>query len=84
MEECCGKSFCTLKICCCDWFNKQTNWPIAKQDKVKQECQTENEGMRKGRIRGLACQVENELDTQNGIEVKAMSLGAAHRLIEMG
>ena len=40
--------------------------------------------MRKGGVRGVTSQMENELDTQNGIEVEAMSLGVAHRLIEMG
>lgn len=40
--------------------------------------------MTKGRVRGVASQVENESDTQNVIEVNAMSLGAALRLIEMG
>ena len=39
--------------------------------------------MRKGRVRRGASQPENELETQNGIEVKAMSLRATHRLIEM-
>ena len=24
----------------CDWFNKEADWPIAKQDKVRQENQT--------------------------------------------
>lgn len=33
--------------------------------------------------RGVARQTENELNTQNGIEVKAMSPRVAHRLIEM-
>ena len=40
--------------------------------------------MRKGRVRGVTSQTEDELDTQNVTEGKAMSLGAAHRLIEMG
>ena len=56
----------SLYIYHCDWFNKQANWPIAEQDKVKQESQT-----------------ENKLDIQNGIEVKATSLGAAQRLLVM-
>lgn len=39
---------------------------------------------RKGGIGGVASQMLNELDTQNGIEVKAMSLGTVPGLIEMG
>lgn len=40
--------------------------------------------MRKGRVRGVMSQKENESDTQNQTEVKATNLRAAHRLIEMG
>lgn len=40
-------------ICHYDWFNKQAEWPIAEQDKVRQDSQTENDGMRKGRVREL-------------------------------
>ena len=24
-----------VNICCCDWFNKEADWPIAGQDKVR-------------------------------------------------
>ena len=43
-----------VNICCYDWFNKQTDWPVDEQDKVRQEGQTENDGMRKGEVRGVA------------------------------
>lgn len=25
----------SVKICCHDWLNKETEWPIAEQDKVR-------------------------------------------------
>lgn len=31
----------------CDWFNKQADHPIAEQDKVRQESQTENDRKKK-------------------------------------
>ena len=73
-----------MNICCYGWFNKQADWPIGEQDKVKWERQTGDDGMKKGRVRGVASQAENELDIQNGIEVKVTSLRASHRLTEMG
>ena len=29
-----------VQICHCDWFNKEADWPIGKQDKVRQKSQT--------------------------------------------
>ena len=71
-------------ICHYDWFNKHVDWPIAEQDKHRQESQTDNDGMRKGGVSRIARQTKNESDTQNGIEVKAIRFGAAQRLTEMG
>lgn len=68
-----------VNICCYDRFNKQADWSIAEQDKVRWESQTENNRMRKGEVRGVTSQTQNNLDTQNGIEVKVTSLGAAQR-----
>ena len=73
-----------VHTCHCNWFKKQADWFIAKQDKVKRESQTENGGIRKGGDRGVSGQTEKDSDTQNRIEVKAPSLSATHRLIEMG
>lgn len=37
-------------LCCCDWFNKEADWPIVEQDKVRWEGQTENAWRKKGRV----------------------------------
>lgn len=42
-----------MNICHCDWFNKETDWPIAGQDKVRRENQTKDTG-KKGRV--MNCQ----------------------------
>ena len=39
----------------CDWFNKEADWPIAEQDKVRQENQIEY--AEKGGVRGDASQL---------------------------
>lgn len=39
-----------MKICHCDWLNKQVDWQIVEQDKVRWESKTENDGMRQGGI----------------------------------
>ena len=26
-----------VNICCCDWFNKEADWPIVRQDKARQK-----------------------------------------------
>ena len=52
----------TVKICHCDWLNKETDWPIAEQNKVRQESQTENDGKKRGRVRGIARQTEPKQD----------------------
>lgn len=62
-----------------DWFKKQTDWPIAEQDKVGWESQIENDRMRKGRVRRVARQMENEKGIQNGIKVITMIPGTARR-----
>ena len=36
-----------------DWFNKEVDWPIAGQDKVRHENQTKDTG-KKDRVRGVA------------------------------
>lgn len=72
-----------MKICHCDWSNKEDDRPIVKQDKVRQESQIENDGMRKGNVRGVTNQKESKSDIQDGTEVKVTSLRVAHRLIEM-
>lgn len=36
-ESRCGNE---KKLCHCDWLNKEDNWPIARQGKVRQENQT--------------------------------------------
>lgn len=40
----------TLKICHCDWLNKEADWPIAELNKVKRESQTENTGKEKSGV----------------------------------
>ena len=39
----------------CDWFNKKADWPIAGQDKIRQESQTENDEVKEGPIQ-RSCQ----------------------------
>lgn len=73
-----------MNICCYDWLNKQDDRAIAEQDKIKQESQIKNDGMRKDRVRGVASQMEKKPDIQKGIKEKALSLLEAHRLINMG
>lgn len=42
-----------MKICPCDWFNKDADWPLAEQDKVRWESETENVGRLKGGVWSL-------------------------------
>ena len=51
-----------MKICCCGWFNKEADWPIAEQDKVRQESQIENARKEKGRVRSLQPDIEGTGD----------------------
>lgn len=51
-------------MCHCDRSNKQAEWPIVEHDKVRHKRQTENYEMRKGRVRGVPRQTENESNTQ--------------------
>lgn len=60
-----------VNICWYDWFNKQADRPIAEQDKVWWESQTQTDRIMKGRIKGVASHMDNKLDIQNWIEVKA-------------
>lgn len=46
--------FTPVKICRCDGFSKEAGWSKPEQDKVRQEGQTENDGKKKGRVRGAA------------------------------
>lgn len=39
-----------VNVCHCEWFNKQADWPIAEQNKVRQRNQTENAGNKKDRV----------------------------------
>ena len=59
-----------MSICCCNWFNKQADRPIAEQDNVRQESQIKNDRMRNEGARGVTSKMYNELNTQNRIEVK--------------
>lgn len=65
----------SVNKCPYDWFNKQADWPVAEQDKVRWESQTETDGKRKGGVRGIANQTQNKSVTQNEPEVKDTSLG---------
>ena len=31
-----------VNVCCCDWFNKEADWPIIEQDNVRWDSQAEN------------------------------------------
>lgn len=37
-----------MKICCYDWFNKELDWPIVGQNKIRWESQIENAGKKGG------------------------------------
>ena len=37
-----------VHLCHCDWFNKEADWPIARQDRVRQENQTRDAGKKYG------------------------------------
>lgn len=50
-----------------DWVNKQTYCLIAKQDKVRQKSQPENDEMRKGRVRGETSVAEEGGCVQNEV-----------------
>ena len=52
-----------MKICRCNWFSEQADWPIAEQNTVRWESKRKNDGMRKGGVRGVANQMENESDS---------------------
>lgn len=59
----------SVNVCPCDWLNEQADWPpkwLPDEDKVRQERQTENDGIKKGRVRGVTSRMENGLDTQKG------------------
>ena len=38
-----------MTTCHCDCFNKEADWPVVEQDKVRQKSQPENSG-KKGRF----------------------------------
>ena len=57
--SCCGIiPLHTAKICHCDWFNKEADWPIAEQDKVRPENQTKT---KKGRVKELPVRQEEKM-----------------------
>ena len=37
------------------WSNKNADWPVAEQDRNRQESQPENEGKKKGGVGRVAC-----------------------------
>lgn len=43
-------------MCHCDWVNKETDLPIARQDKFEWENQAKDTGKKKGRIIGVTSQ----------------------------
>ena len=49
-------------ICGCDWFNKEWDWPIAEQDKVRWKSQTENAGRKKGVVGGVTSRYREKQD----------------------
>lgn len=52
-----------MKICHCNWFNKEADGPIAEQDKYRQQSQIENDG-REGGVWGVARRCREEQDGQ--------------------
>ena len=50
-----------VNICRCDWFKKESEWPIDGQDKVR-SIDKQNTGKKKGRIRGVARKKQRKLD----------------------
>lgn len=38
-------------MCQWDWFNKEANWPIIEQDKIRRKSQTKKTGKKKNRYR---------------------------------
>lgn len=42
-----------VKICCCDWFNKDADWPVAGQNKVRWENQTKDTRKKRGGVTGV-------------------------------
>ena len=72
-----------MKICHCDWFNKEADWSIDEEGKVRQKSQTENDGKKKGGVREKVTRRFRGSKTywRTG---KAMSHIAIYRLVEMG
>ena len=57
-----------VTVCCYDWFNKEVDWPIAEQDKVQWESQTENAGKEKQGVQ--SCQRGREKQNDPAVLTK--------------
>lgn len=42
-------ALCCVNTCCCEWSNKEADWPEDGQDEVRRENQTKDTGKKKGR-----------------------------------
>lgn len=49
-----------MNICSYDCFKKEADRQIAEQDKFRPESPTENDGLRKGRVKGVDRQRTNQ------------------------
>lgn len=60
-KKCCGIILlCILKTCCCDYLNREADWPVTEQDRVRRESQMRRM-LGKGRAEsGVACQIHSE------------------------
>lgn len=82
MDDCCGMTFLyAVNVCCSHWLIIKLFGPIARQDKVRWKKQSK-EVIKKGTLGRAASQMENKSGIQNGMEVKAASLGAVHGFID--
>lgn len=52
----------------CDWFNKETDRPIAGQDRVRWENQTRDTG-KKSRVRGVTRETQKKQEVQDEREI---------------
>ena len=58
------------------WLNKEADWSIAEQNKVRWESQTENDGMRKGGVRSRQPDAEGAGDKRATL-IKVLPYGRA-------
>ena len=54
-------------MCCCDWFNKEADWPIAGHDKVRGEKQTKDTGKEGKRLRCRQTDAEETIHVENDV-----------------